>query len=125
METGISLLLRTFSKRVWSESASGGNGSLGAYDRPFICPECNAVYDTPESLSPHIERHREVTFAQYSRRGKPITEECPKGCGRHFLRSRFYGHACKGTVPSRSVLMAEHIPICDGSEPIILFIRPI
>ena len=75
----------------------------------YICPECDAEFVVPERLGPHIERHREVLTSRFSKRGNPCTMPCPGGCGRHFRT--------KGARRER-IEMNQHVPLCDGSEPI-------
>lgn len=78
-------------------------------DWPYACPECDEDFVAPELLGSHLERHREVGFPMFSKTGKPQTKPCPRGCGRHF---RTKGGGWQRTE------MNEHVPLCDGSEPI-------
>lgn len=78
-------------------------------ERLAECPECE-FEDSPRKLAFHLERHREVTPAQHHHRtGKALTTPCPEKCGRHFLSPRDY---------------REHVPLCDGSAPIVKGMRP-
>lgn len=76
---------------------------------PYDCPECDAEFAAPELLGPHLERHRDVHPPRFSKRGKPRTDACPQGCGRHFRTAGLGGERIE---------MNEHVPLCDGSEPI-------
>lgn len=77
----------------------------------FDCPECRQSFETPEGLGAHLERHREVDPpAPPSPRGKPRSFECPKGCGRHF-----------GRLTNEDA--RAHIPMCDGSAPLVAAIE--
>lgn len=80
--------------------------------KAFACPEdgCIAVYQTPEELGSHLERHR----PQPKDKGPEDTGlyyPCGGGCGRWFR------------VKSRASLMKpaallDHEKLCDGREPI-------
>jgi len=77
--------------------------------RPYVCPECDKQFDTPDLLSPHLERHNRVKPPKFSLRGKPRSKECPRGCGRNF---KVIGKGWE------RVEMHAHVATCDGSEPI-------
>ncbi len=77
--------------------------------RLYLCPECYFYSSDPTELGPHIERHREVDEPRFTKTGRPLSVECPKGCGRHFKRIG------STTLP---VAYREHRNLCDGSLPL-------
>jgi hypothetical protein len=73
--------------------------------RTYQCPEDNKLFETPETLSTHMERHREVMAPVLNPDGSFKSTPCPKGCGRHFVKLR--NSECRA-----------HVPMCDGSAPL-------
>jgi hypothetical protein len=71
----------------------------------YICPECQQVCADAEELGPHIERHRPVEAPRFTERGRPATDPCKKGCGRHFPKNDQYENR-------------RHEKLCDGSPPL-------
>jgi uncharacterized C2H2 Zn-finger protein len=76
----------------------------------FQCPECLDKYETPEDFGRHLVRHEEMgRETPPGKRGKPTSEPCPKGCGRHFrVKQRCSGHPLR-----------VHLLTCEGSKPLI------
>lgn len=70
----------------------------------FCCPECGMKdFRMLQDLGRHIERHRPMVDAAPPMSGRGKRRLCPMKCGRVFWRLQNY---------------TEHIPMCDGSEPI-------
>jgi len=82
---------------------------LSGHRRLYSCPECPEDFPTPELLAPHLERHSPVKKPMFSKRGKPRSKLCPKGCGRYFGTRWPYAD---------NVEMSVHVLACDGSKPI-------
>lgn len=72
-------------------------------NRIYVCPECPHFAASPEGLGEHIERHRPADAPVISKRGKKVSHQCPRGCGREF---------------SEKVSRREHAKACDGAPPI-------
>lgn len=74
------------------------------FSKIFECPECHKPFGTPETMSHHVERHREV-MAPVTRNGVIVSMACPKGCTRHFSNHKNSEYRA-------------HVPMCNGSKPL-------
>jgi hypothetical protein len=66
------------------------------------CPDCLIEFSDFDSLGRHMERHAPVEAATFSPRGRPLSQSCPKGCGRHFEKAyklREHARRCNGETP--------------------------
>lgn len=80
-------------------------------EKPWTCPECLKDFPNEDVLAAHLERHREVGRARFSRNGTARTIECPKRCGRHFRKM-------VSTYRPGGLEMEIHLVSCDGAPPL-------
>lgn len=92
-----------------------GFGKPREFPKYFPCPECDYQAKGSEDFARHLERHREVKPPQRSKRGRPITGPCPKGCGRHFRKRADH---LRTSGPEFEGEFYQHVHNCDGSEPL-------
>lgn len=84
----------------------------------FLCPECDYSEDDYKKAPYHMERHRPLGKAIYSKRGKLLSLQCEKGCGRYFTARPHLN----GDREENHNMMGElrvHLVMCNGEPPIV------
>lgn len=84
--------------------------------RAIVCPECTFEHSDGHQVGMHLERHRPMGFPVYSKKGKLLSTECPRGCKRFFNRGPDVVEVSDQGTNNAIKELSYHIQNCDGSS---------